>query len=118
LLLAHQYNQHNAVGGNNVGTCRLAIARYFPKDTRITAPKGGLALWVELNPKIDSLAIYREAQRHMISILPGIICSTTPKFNHFIRLSCGFPWSEALDQGIRTLGRIVHRFKEEKTFEP
>jgi DNA-binding transcriptional MocR family regulator len=90
-----------------------AIARYFPKDTRITAPKGGFVLWVELNSKVDSFLVYREAQRHRIAILPGIMCSTTPKFSNYIRLSCGFPWSEALEQGIRTLGQIVHKFKEE-----
>lgn len=88
---------------------QTGIARYFPKDTRITTPKGGFSLWVELNPGVDSLAVYSEAQRHRIAILPGIMCSTTPKFNHFIRLSCGFPWSEALEQGIRTLGEIVHK---------
>jgi DNA-binding transcriptional MocR family regulator len=100
---------------NQVSNMATAIARYFPKDTRITAPKGGFALWVELNPKVDSLAIYREAQRHRIAILPGIMCSTTPKFNHFIRLSCGFPWSEELEQGVRTLGEIVHGFSEGTT---
>ena len=98
---------------NQVSNMATAIARYFPKDTRITAPKGGFALWVELNPKIDSLTVYREARRHQISILPGIMCSTTPKFNHFIRISCGFPWSEALEEGVQTLGKIVNRFQKE-----
>jgi DNA-binding transcriptional MocR family regulator len=98
---------------NQVSSMATAIARYFPKDTRITAPKGGFTLWVELNSKVDSLAVYKEAQRHRIAILPGVMCSTTPQFNHFIRLSCGFPWNDTLEQGIRTLGRIVHKFKEE-----
>jgi DNA-binding transcriptional MocR family regulator len=93
---------------NQVSNMATAIARYFPQDTRITAPKGGFTLWVELNPKVDSLAVYRQAQRHRIAILPGIMCSTTPKFNHFIRLSCGFPWSEAIEEGVRKLGKIVH----------
>jgi DNA-binding transcriptional MocR family regulator len=103
---------------NQVSNMATAVARFFPEDTRITAPKGGFALWVELNPQIDSLAVYREAQRHQIAILPGIMCSTTPKFNHFIRLSCGFPWSDALEQGIRRLGDIVHTFKAEQTIRP
>ena len=94
---------------NQVSNMATAIARYFPEDTRITAPKGGFALWVELNPKVDSLAVYREAKRHKIAILPGIMCSTTTKFNHFIRLSCGFPWSKTLEMGIRKLGQIVRK---------
>lgn len=99
---------------NQVSNMATAIARYFPKDTRITAPKGGFALWVELNPKVDCLEVYREAQRRGIAILPGIMCSTTLKFNHFIRLNCGFPWSESIEQGVRTLGRIVHVLGEDK----
>lgn len=94
---------------NQVSNMASAIARYFPADTRITAPKGGFALWVELNPGIDSLAVFREAQRRHIAILPGIMCSTTPKFNLFIRISCGFPWSEDLERGVQILGKIVHR---------
>ena len=94
---------------NQVSNMATAIARYFPQDTRITAPKGGLVLWVELSRKVDSLMVYREAQRHNIAILPGIMCSTTPKFKHFIRLSCGFPWSDEVEKGVQTLGKIIER---------
>lgn len=97
---------------NQVSNMATAIANYFPANTRITAPKGGFILWVELDPKVDSLTVYREAQRHQIAILPGIMCSTTLKYKHFIRLSCGFPWSPDLEKGVRTLGRIVHRIQQ------
>jgi len=109
-------------GDLNFGTRRPTTLKSYDGNDRVLycsslsktlAPglrKGGFALWVELNPKVDSLEVYREAQRHRISILPGIMCSTTPKFNHFIRLSYGFPWSEALEKGVRTLGQIVHKF--------
>jgi len=43
---------------NQVSNMATVIARYFPKDTRITAPRGGFALWVELNPEVDSLEVY------------------------------------------------------------
>ena len=92
---------------NQVSNMATAIARYFPEDTRITAPRGGLVLWVELNRKVDSLDVYRESQHHNIAILPGIMCSTTPKFRHFIRLSCGFPWNAEVEEGLQNLGKIV-----------
>ena len=95
---------------NQVSQMAQAIATYFPPDTRITAPRGGLVLWVELNPKVDSLAFYREAQRRRIAILPGIICSTTTKFKHFIRISCGFPWTARIEDGVKVLGEIAHQF--------
>ena len=91
---------------NQVSNMIRAIARYFPPETRVTAPQGGFTLWVELNSGVDSLAVYREAKRQGIAIMPGIMCSTTSEFNHFIRLSCGFPWSDELEQGVRKLGKI------------
>lgn len=95
---------------NQVSHMAMAIAKYFPSDTRITAPRGGLVLWVELSRKVDSLAFYREAQRRRIAILPGIICSTTPKFKHFIRISCGFPWTAPIEEGVKVLGEIAYQF--------
>ena len=94
---------------NQVSNMATAIANYFPENTRITAPRGGFFLWVELDPKVDSLQVFREAQRRKIAILPGIMCSTTLKYKHFIRLSCGFPWSPDIEKGVRSLGEIVRR---------
>lgn len=84
----------------------LAIATYFPPDTRITVPKGGLVLWVKLNRHVDSLKFYREAQRRRLSILPGVICSTTTNFKHFIRTSCGYPWTPEIERAQRCWGRL------------
>ena len=85
----------------------LAVARYFPEGTKMTAPQGGITLWVELSKTVDSLKVFHEARQQRIAIMPGSMCSTTRRYDHCIRLSCGFPWSEALASGIETLGEIV-----------
>ena len=92
---------------NQAGNTALAVARHFPGGTRITAPKGGLTLWLELDPAVDGMQVFNEARKKKISILPGIMCSTTEKYKNFIRISCGFRWSEAIENGIAALGRIV-----------
>lgn len=92
---------------NQASNVALAVARHFPKDTRITAPDGGLTLWVELSPAVDSLEVFHAALSARIAILPGSMCSGSKRYRNFIRLSCGFPWSDAVDEGIRTLGEIV-----------
>ena len=38
---------------------------------------------------------------------PGIICSTTGRYRNFIRISCGYPWSEEVEKGIRILAEII-----------
>ena len=48
---------------NQITNMALAIARTFPEDTRITAPQGGLTLWVELNKNVDGLKVFQEARK-------------------------------------------------------
>ena len=96
---------------NQASNTALAVARHFPKGTRITAPQGGLTLWLELDPQVDSMQVFQEARKRKIAILPGIMCSATKKYKHFIRISCGFRWSEEIEQGIATLGSIVRGLK-------
>lgn len=91
-----------------VSNTAMAIARHFPADTKVTAPQGGLILWVQLNSKIDSMAVFHAAGRRNISILPGMLCSTTPNYRNCIRISCGYPWDEKIENGIAQLGAIIH----------
>jgi DNA-binding transcriptional MocR family regulator len=84
-----------------------AIARYFPRGTRVTRPMGGYLLWVELPPPVDAIGLYRRAMAEGISILPGPVFSATGTFRRHIRLSCGYPWSEEMERAFRRLGRLA-----------
>ena len=86
-----------------------AITRYFPAETKVTRPAGGYVLWVELPPRVNSLALFRKALAEKISIAPGPIFSAKRKLENFIRLSCGAPWSEAMDRALLTLGQLCSR---------
>jgi DNA-binding transcriptional MocR family regulator len=88
---------------------RQAIAKYFPKDTRISRPAGGYMLWVELPAKIDGLKLYRAALAEHITILPGTLFSATGRYKNYIRINCGHTWSESHDRALLTLGRLCER---------
>lgn len=94
---------------NQVGNTALAVARYFPADTNISAPRGGLTLWVQLNGKVDSLQVFRKAIGHNIAVMPGAMCASGNTFNNCIRISCGMPYTDAVDQGLKTLAQIVKK---------
>jgi len=85
----------------------LAVSRYFPQGTKISVPEGGYTLWVELGRTIDSLKLWSRAAKRNISIFPGALCSGSNQYSHYIRLSCGHPFTEKLEQGIAELGRLV-----------
>lgn len=85
----------------------LAISRYFPEGTRVTRPLGGFVLWVELPKSVNSLELHRKALREKIGIIPGSLFSPKQRYQNFIRLSCGLPWSDRLEQALINLGRLA-----------
>lgn len=87
----------------------LAITNAFPSGIRISQPKGGLMLWIELPKGVSALDVYTHALAERISIVPGPLFSVNGKlFDNFIRVNCGHPWSEQIERAVATLGRIVH----------
>jgi len=84
-----------------------AIAKYFPAGTKVTRPTGGYVLWVELPPWVDSLELFQRALAERIGIAPGPIFSPKQKYRNCIRLSCGSPWSEAMEKALCRLGQII-----------
>jgi DNA-binding transcriptional MocR family regulator len=84
-----------------------AITKYFPESTKVTRPAGGHVLWVELPAHINSLELYRRALAAKISIAPGPIFSAKQKYPNFIRLNCGNPWSEVIENALIKLGQII-----------
>lgn len=92
---------------NQVSAMSIAVAAHFPKDTRITFPQGGMFLWIELNQAIDAMDVFQTAREKGISFMPGVICSTTDRYRHCLRLNCGVSWSDKLESAIAQLGRII-----------
>lgn len=85
-----------------------SIGKYFPAGTRVTHPKGGFVIWIELPNSIDAMKMHELALEENISIAPGSMFSATQKYKNFIRLSCAQPWNERLEQGLITLGRLAY----------
>lgn len=85
-----------------------AIARYFPENIKITKPKGGLLLWIELDESIDAYTVFSKALKQGVSILPGLLFSNSKRFTNCIRINCGHPWQDKLEHGIATLGKIIN----------
>jgi DNA-binding transcriptional MocR family regulator len=84
-----------------------AILDYFPPNTKMTQPRGGYVLWIELDKNVDAFKLYQEALAKNISIAPGQIFSTDSRFTHFIRISFGISCDETIDKSIRVLGNLI-----------
>ena len=88
-----------------------AISEYFPEDTRVTRPEGGFVLWIELNKRINTYKLHKRALKHNIGIAPGQIFSPQGRFENCFRISYGEPWSEKVEDGIRTIGKLIKEYK-------
>ncbi len=110
-LASGGYDRHlrrlrTALAGN-VERYREGILTEFPDGTRVSSPRGGFVLWVELPPGVEALALHEAALRRGIVVAPGPLFSARQRFSNYIRISAGAPWSERISASIRTLGRLV-----------
>jgi DNA-binding transcriptional MocR family regulator len=84
-----------------------AIGEHFPEGIRVTNPKGGFILWLELDKKIDTYHLYQEAIQHKISIAPGTMFTLQERYQNCMRLSYGMQWKPELERAVKRLGSLV-----------
>ncbi len=86
-----------------------AIGNYFPDGIKLTNPKGGFILWLELDKRIDTYDLYQAAMRQKISIAPGTMFSLQDRYQNCMRLSYGMGWTKEVDLALKTLGNLVKK---------
>jgi DNA-binding transcriptional MocR family regulator len=94
---------------NQMQCMSAAVSRYFPEGTKATRPAGGMCLWVELPENVNALTVYHQAMAAKIGTAPGPIFSAKGKFQNFIRLNFGNPWTDRIENAVSDLGSIVQR---------
>ncbi len=95
----YQHQSHKILQG---------ICDHFPAETRVTQPRGGQVLWVEMPEGFNSLQFYRQAMEKGISISPGPLFSPSgDSYLNCFRLSTAMPWSEVVAHSIKTLGHLI-----------
>jgi DNA-binding transcriptional MocR family regulator len=84
------------------------VREYFPEGTRVTNPRGGFTLWVELPETVDVTELNRRALEQGIGFSPGMLFSPTWGYTHHIRLCCGgsTDWHR-IEPAMATLGRLA-----------
>ena len=87
------------------------VAEHFPAGTRFNEPNGGLMLWIELPAGISSQAVFDAALDEGILVAPGQMFSNSNRFDNYLRLNCGLPFTGEVDAALRQLGRIIGRIQ-------
>ncbi|MHA6491974.1 aminotransferase-like domain-containing protein [Pseudomonas borbori] len=80
------------------------VSRYFPPGTRVSQPKGGFMLWVELDPGFDSQRLNRLLHPHKIQVAPGSIFSAAGKYRNCLRMNYAGKPSAEIEEAVRKVG--------------
>lgn len=86
---------------------RDAVVEHFPRGTRVSNPQGGMALWVQLPPHCDGLALFRHALAERIGIAPGLVFSAKAGYRNYVRLAIGAGWNGRIAGALRQLGALA-----------
>ncbi|MCV6612090.1 MAG: PLP-dependent aminotransferase family protein [Amphritea sp.] len=111
LLTGNSYNRHLRQVRQTYQRRRdqiiAQLQRYLPDECRMTFPKGGFLIWLELPRGIDSLRLHQLALKHQISIAPGILFSATDTYRRCIRLNYACFEEAAFSRGIQQLAELI-----------
>ena len=100
-------NRIRRVYRNQVAAYRSYIIDFFPKGTRVSNPKGGFILWVELPEGTDSFLLYESAVKEGIGTVPGFLFTAQDRYRNFIRLNCGSPLDKKHTEALKKLGAMA-----------
>ena len=85
---------------------RECIEESFPMGTKMSQPRGGLALWLELPNGLKALDLYRAAIREHISFYIGSLFSPAEDYESHLRIGFGGELTEKMERALRRLGEL------------
>ena len=86
---------------------RHLIAHHFPSGTRVSNPPASDTLWVELDPDIDTMALFHRCAIEGITFGPGQLFTATDRYRNCMRLSLSGPWNSQTQQALARIGEIA-----------
>ncbi|MFV0681080.1 PLP-dependent aminotransferase family protein [Ottowia sp.] len=86
---------------------RRIVDEHFPRGTRVSAPPGGLLLWMELPRGLDTVELHERCLAERMLIAPGTVFSSSGRFRNCLRLGMGNDWTPAHEVALQRMGGIA-----------
>jgi len=80
----------------------------FPDGTLVRRATGGFVLWVEMPQTVDATKLTQWAHEHAITVAPGYLFSSRPRYRHAIRINVAY-WSPETAPALEALGAEAKR---------
>ncbi|TPD71227.1 aminotransferase-like domain-containing protein [Flavobacterium microcysteis] len=91
----------------NYQQIQRAVETYFPDNTKISQPKGGFMLWLELDKRICTEDLYDAAGSQKINFAPGRMFSQYNQYNNCMRLNYALEWTDRVENDLEKLGKLI-----------
>ncbi|MDC8102515.1 PLP-dependent aminotransferase family protein [Chryseobacterium rhizosphaerae] len=84
-----------------------SVTQCFPDNTKISEPKGGFMLWLELDQRICTEDLYDEALSQKINFAPGRMFSQYNQYQNCMRLNYALEWTDRVESDLEKLGKMI-----------
>lgn len=86
-----------------------ALQKYMPEDIGWIVPQGGMFFWLTAPQGLDSLELLKQAVEEKMAFVPGQPFYADGSGQNTLRLSYSSATHEQIEEGIKRLGRAVHK---------
>jgi len=83
------------------------LGNYLPEGSYFSKPDGGMFIWCELDEKINSIELLREAAAKNVAFIPGIPFYAEGGHANTFRLNFSSSSIEQMEKGLKILGDII-----------
>lgn len=90
------------------------IGQYFPTGTRVSQPRGGFMLWIELDEDFDTLRLNRSLENQGVQIAVGSIFSASGKYRNCMRINYAAKLTAEIEQAVKKVGAAVSQLMESR----
>lgn len=84
-----------------------SVTEYFPDNTKVSEPKGGFMLWLEVDKRICTEDLYDEALSKKINFAPGRMFSQYNQYQNCMRLNYALEWTDRVESDLEKLGKMI-----------
>jgi 2-aminoadipate transaminase len=86
-----------------------ALTEHMPEGVRWTHPQGGLFLWAEMPPKLNSIEIFKDAVANNVAFVPGDSFFPCGGGENTMRLNFSASNPELINEGISRLAQVIKK---------
>ena len=94
------------------------ILKHFPAGTRVSRPRGGFMLWIELDEAFDTLRLNRHLEQQGVQIAVGSIFSAAGKYRNCLRINYAPKLTAEIEQAVQRVGATIQALMPSGVLQP